>query len=139
MPACRHEADEAVSVLDRRALLSAGALYGERGRMTASHDQERLGSACFSQGRLWCVDRGIFTAVRAAVHCDKTSVLLYDTANMTRHHPPAAVTAAVAPMAASAEEGADGFSKAPSGLEWKDVREGTGPSPISGALIRYGA
>ncbi len=36
---------------------------------------------------------------------------------------PAAVTAAVVPLAASADEGANGYSKAPSGLEWKDVRD----------------
>lgn len=52
---------------------------------------------------------------------------------------PAAVTTEVALLTAAAEDGAgNGFSKAPSGLEWKDVREGTGPSPVSGALIRSG-
>lgn len=47
----------------------------------------------------------------------------------------AAVTVAAAPLAASAEE-EGGYTKAPNGLEWKDVREGTGPSPVAGALIR---
>jgi hypothetical protein len=46
----------------------------------------------------------------------------------------AAVTAAVVPAPAAADD--DGYSKAANGLEWKDTREGTGPSPVSGALIR---